>query len=151
MEPPDPAGTGAILRELRHLKRRSLTQMAAELRVSKGYLSAVEIGREKVSDRVIQGYADVLGLEMLTLIAALDAARFAVADKPRFGLGIDLRSSKPRFDQDRLATLTEHASELNEIVRKMEEGVTSSLVAIRALLERQQDVIASILSTDEPR
>src|SRR5215472_14834206 len=68
---------GARMRLLRQQKGLSLTEMAAAVGITKGYLSALENGVRQPSDQVIEEYERVLGLDPGTLLASLTASDIA--------------------------------------------------------------------------
>lgn len=72
---------GAILRRARTAQRRTLSDVAAEARVSTAYLSEVERGRKEASSEVLAAICAALGMRLADLVErawadlALAAAR----------------------------------------------------------------------------
>ena len=67
-DPPIPAGTeaavGEPLRELRHAKGMTLTEVAAQAGISVGYLSQIERNQSRLPIGVLRRISDVLGVHI---------------------------------------------------------------------------------------
>jgi transcriptional regulator with XRE-family HTH domain len=138
--PTDPRAVGALLRLLRQRQQISVSEMAKQLRRSRGYISGVENGHESVSPAILEGYAQVLGIEPDRLAAAIEAARRVPQTKPAFGYGLSLRDEVPEAASQGLSL---------ETVQWQLQELHQQLAALGLALEQTQSLL--ILLTDGGR